>query len=177
MESEPKEGVNKVIVIAEEFTYALLERFLTEFMVADSEPGPILVYICSDGGLSEIGIAIYEIIRTSHNKVITYGIGEVASAATLALIAGDTRIVTEGTTILIHDGNIELGSTLGKAKAAMDAVVEQYDWVCKQMVKRSKLTFNELKELANDETYLTADKAFKLGIVDKVIGYRKTIKD
>ena len=75
--------MNKSIFIFGEINVDSTGNFMAAFAEADSTPGPITVHICSPGGWVEGGMAMYDTIRSSNNKVVTIARGTVCSSAVL----------------------------------------------------------------------------------------------
>ena len=65
----------------------------------------IEVVISSPGGSLYDALAIYDVIRQLDVPVTTKAYGRAMSAATLVLIAGDKRIITPYTQIMVHPGS------------------------------------------------------------------------
>ncbi len=165
----------KSIFIVGELNQDSLAKFLEAFYKADNKPGPIIIYIFSDGGEVDVGMAIYELMRTSANPIITYGIGAVSSMAVLLLMGGDHRILTQNSNLLIHDGSVVLQGNLTSAISHMEQNVKMHHWYCQQIAERSGITIEKALELAGRESFLTADEALALNLVDEVKQYRDFI--
>lgn len=142
--------------------------FLESFAILDSEPGPIKVIICSDGGWFSGGMAIYEAIRSSRNTVTTQGLGTVGSIAVLILQAGDKRLIGEHTTIFLHETSIHFEGGVTSAKAMVDETERLHKTYCNLLANRSGADIGIIGRLCKTETYLTAKEALALGLVDGV---------
>jgi ATP-dependent Clp protease protease subunit len=164
--------MGKVLSIVGELDEAGLKEFMEAFQKADASAGQVTVRIHSNGGSVEYGTAIYELLRTSRNPVVTVGLGEVASMAVLVLMAGDRRVLTEGSTLLLHDGSVEMHSSLLKAQQIMEENLRAHNWYCDQIADRCRLPVEEILTLAAEESYITADRALSLGLIDEVKKYR-----
>ncbi len=162
----------KSVYIVGELNHDALNKFLEAFPKADAKPGPIYVYIISEGGEVDIGLAMYEVMRTSLNPIITVGIGGVSSMAVLLLMAGDHRAMTASSNLLIHDGTVTIQGGLHAAKAHMDQNYEMHSWYCQEIATRSGSTVEDIMKLASKETFLPAAKALELGLIDSIKAYR-----
>lgn len=166
----------RVIPLIGDFDEELFSNFLEAFHEADSKRGDIVINIHSGGGSVDVGIALHDVIRTSHNKVITVGLGAVSSMAVLVLAAGDYRLVTEGTTLLIHDGTVNLKNSLLKAKDHLQEQIRLHNWYADRLAERSRLSAAEWRaKMEASEWFLDANGAVGTGLVDEIIPYR-TIK-
>jgi ATP-dependent Clp protease protease subunit len=162
----------KSVYVVGEINHESLNRFLEAFPRADAKPGPIFVYIMSEGGDVDIGIAMYELLRTAVSPIITVGVGAVCSMAVLLLQAGDHRVITQSTSLLIHDGTVAFQGALHSTKLHMDQSVKTHAWYCQQIVDRSGIPMEKAMELARTESFLSATEALELGLVDEVRPYR-----
>jgi ATP-dependent Clp protease protease subunit len=162
----------KILSIVGELDETGLKEFLEAFTKADASPGTVTVRIHSAGGSVQCGTAIYELLRTSRNPIVTIGIGEIASMAVLILMAGDVRVLTEGSTLLLHDGSVDVSNSLLKAKQVMQENIRAHEWYCEQIADRCDLPVDEILGYAAEESYLTAERALSLGLIDEVKNYR-----
>lgn len=147
-------------------------NFAEAFQEADRTPGPIALLVSSDGGSVDVGTAMYELIRTSQNQVVTIGVGCVASMAVLVLLAGDHRVLTEGSSLLLHDGTIRMNASLVKARDVMAENLRQHDWYIQQVALRTKQDPKFWTRICSKESFFTAEEALKLNLVDEIKRYR-----
>lgn len=70
-----------------------------------SEEDIINIYINSPGGDLDAAISIIHAIMRSRANIITYGDGQVASAATLIFLASDAQVVLPYSNYMFHDGS------------------------------------------------------------------------
>lgn len=131
----------------------------------------INLHINSLGGDTFTALAIYNLLRNKSNqsKIVVYIDAIAASAASIIAMAGDEIKMPENTLMMIHNcwtyavGNSkDFRKTADDMDKIMDAVVKCY-------LSKVKITEDELKNLLDDETYLTADEALDKGFCDEVI--------
>lgn len=144
----------------------------------------VLINISSSGGSIMEGIAISEMIALYHGKSTTRGIGIVASAATIILMAGKKKEMTKNSFFMIHnswggvEGNAsELEKTVMLLKMYDDQMAQMYT---DQLEKKGKLmdddkekTLEEVKKMMAAETWLTADEALEMGFIDAIVDDKK----
>lgn len=126
----------------------------------------IELHINSSGGDVFEGIAIYNFLKTKN--VIVYVDGIAASTASLIAMAGKEIIMYSSSMMMIHnpwilsagDGNQmrRQGQTLDQVKEAM---IEAY-------MERTGLKKNEISDLMDAESFMSAKEAVKKGFADKV---------
>jgi len=137
----------------------------------------IELHINSNGGSVKEGVAIYNNLKQKQNHKIGIVDGVAHSVAFLILQACDERKMCLGTTALIHNmwmycyGN---ASQLRKYADDLDDMMEANRQV---FMERAKITEDRLKELMEDETYLTPDKALEYGLIDEVMGKQAPPED
>ena len=128
----------------------------------------ITLRINSDGGDVFQALAIYNTLK-EHKANITVKIdGIAASAASVIAMAGDKIIMPENTMLMLHN---PAGGCFGEAED-MRALAEVLDKIRDSLVKayvaKSKLKPEQVIDLMNAETYLTANEAKALNFCDEV---------
>lgn len=142
------------------------EAFIKD-LKAVSQP-KITVEINSPGGDVFAALAIYNALRASGKTVHTKALGLAASAASLVLMAGDTRSVAENGFVMIH-------STLAGAYGHADDLRDMADLMDKvnaslrnTYVARTGRTPEEVDAMMSKDTFLSASEAKAQGFVDEI---------
>ena len=134
----------------------------------DKNATEYVVHISSVGGDVYEGYAIYGIL-SSIDKPVTVRIeGLCASIATLIAQAGDKVIMTDPAEFMIHNPNVSLS---GEATDLVEAA-EQLERIKKTIIsvyrKKTGLSDEELSQMMDMETWMTANEAKQRGFVDEV---------
>ena len=168
------------IILTGEINKELADSIVRQLLILDSEDekSPIYMYIDSPGGDVDAGFAIFDMIRFINAPVYLIGMGLIASAATLVLLAVDKefRIGLPNSRYLIHQ---PLGGMRGVATD-----IEIY---AKDMEKiRAKLnsliaeqTGTSLEQVTKDterDFWLDSDEAVKYGLISKIIAKKSELK-
>ena len=168
------------IILTGEINKELADSIVRQLLILDSEDGksPIYMYIDSPGGDVDAGFAIFDMIRFINAPVYLIGMGLIASAATLVLLAVDKefRIGLPNSRYLIHQ---PLGGMRGVATD-----IEIY---AKDMEKiRAKLnsliaeqTGTSLEQVTKDterDFWLDSDEAVKYGLISKIISKKSELQ-
>ncbi len=168
------------IILTGEINKELADSIVRQLLILDSEDEktPIYMYIDSPGGDVDAGFAIFDMIRFINAPVYLIGMGLIASAATLVLLAVDKefRIGLPNSRYLIHQ---PLGGMRGVATD-----IEIY---AKDMEKiRAKLnsliaeqTGTSLEQVTKDterDFWLDSDEAIKYGLISKIIAKKSELK-
>jgi ATP-dependent protease ClpP protease subunit len=140
----------------------------------------VLINISSSGGSIIEGMAISEMIALYSGRTTTRGIGIVASAATIILMAGKKKEMTKNSFFMMHnswggvEGNVfELEKTIELLRMFDEQMAAIYT---AQLESKGKLiggtkekTLEEVKKMMAAETWLTADQALEMGFIDIII--------
>lgn len=161
------------IVLTNEINKELADSIAKQLLILDAEDekAPIYMYIDSPGGDVDAGFAIFDMIRFVKAPVYLIGMGLIASAATLVLLAvpKNRRFALPNSRYLIHQ-------PLGQMKGvATDIEIYARDME-KIRAKINKLisdeTGTDLAQVTKDterDFWLDADEAEKYGLVSKII--------
>lgn len=126
----------------------------------------IVVHIKSYGGDVEEGFSIYSELRRyaqlNNAKITTLADGQCASIATVFFLAGDERIVTAYTQPFVHNAwcyAMGDSKTLQRISADLESC---NDMIAKHYEEHTDLTYEEARELMNNETYITPEECVRL---------------
>ena len=172
-ESEKRD--NRVIVLTGEINEVSVGMTINQimFLAQQSNIEPIYLVLSTYGGNTDDMFSLYDIMKFIECPIHTIGLGKVMSAGVLLLSAGTKgeRRLGKRARIMIHPiksqttGNIfEISNELNE----FSKVQKQFE---KCLKKETKFTSNEIKNLMGKgfDSYITAEKALKYGIVDKLI--------
>ena len=161
-----------------EVNKALAEKIIRQLLIleADSDE-PIRVFIDSPGGDVDAGYAIFDMIRFINAPVYTIGMGLVASAGALILLASprERRIALPNSHYLIHQ------PLSGIKGVATDIEIHAAE-IEKVRVKINKLIADEtgtkLEQVEKDtdrDYWMNAEEAQKYGLIGKIAFSRKDL--
>lgn len=168
------------IILTGEINKELADSIVRQLLILDSEDEktPIYMYIDSPGGDVDAGFAIFDMIRFINAPVYLIGMGLIASAATLVLLAVDKefRIGLPNSRYLIHQ---PLGGMRG---VATDIEIYAKDME-KIRVKLNSLiaeqTGTSLEQVTKDterDFWLDSDEAVKYGLISKIISKKSELQ-
>ena len=142
------------------------EAFRTELR---QMKGDLTVHINSPGGDVFAGVTIYNALKDYHKGKVTVKVdGLAASIASVVAMAGDEIIMSPGSMMMIHNPwSIGAGSSdeLRKAADTLDRIKES---ILPIYTDRTGLTEDEVQDLMDAETWMSAEKAVELGFADTV---------
>ena len=167
------------IILSGEVNKELAEKVIRQLLIleADSASKPIYVYIDSPGGDVDAGFAIFDMIRFIKPPVYTIGMGLVASAGALILLAApkNYRLGLPNSHYLIH-----------QPLSGIKGVATDIEIHAKEIEKiRTKInaliaeeTGKDVAEVAKDtdrDYWLSADEAVNYGLILQVIKTRSDL--
>lgn len=162
------------IGIIGEITQESTDKAISNWVAVMNEyrPGDVVdVIISSPGGDLDAGVAIYEFLKTSGIPFSTKGYGLVGSTAVLIFMAGNTRYLSEGSYIFVHEGTADVGGSIATVQSYSDHNRTVHTWYCRQIADRSDMTLQAVMKYASAETFIVAQKALELGLTDIVQPY------
>jgi ATP-dependent Clp protease protease subunit len=130
-------------------------------------------YINSYGGEVAEGLAIYNALKRHKAKVKTYCDGFACSVASVVFMAGDERIMSASSLLMIHNAWMWAAgdaNELRKQADDLEIINEASNNVYLEHVNISK---DKLQEMLDKETWLTAQEALDMGFCTTVVNDRK----
>ncbi|TGB04696.1 head maturation protease, ClpP-related [Halobacillus salinus] len=135
----------------------------------ETESETINIYINSPGGNVFDGLSIYNQLKRQEAKVNVYVDGLAASAASIIALGGDKLFMPKTSTLMVHHAwTIALGNAKEFRKVAddLDQIAEAYIAAYEDKFTGTR---QELEDLLEDESFLTASQAVTLGFADEEI--------
>ena len=166
------------ILLSGEVNKQLAERVVRSLLVLEAESDePIKVFIDSPGGDVDAGYAIFDMIRFVNAPVYTIGMGLVASAGALILLAApkDRRLGLPNSHYLIHQ---PLSGMRGVA-TDIEIHAKEIDKTRERInVLIAQETGKPLDQVAKDtdrDYWLGADEARDYGLIKRIVATRKEL--
>ena len=165
-------------MLSGEINEELAEKIVRQLFIleADSDK-PIYIYIDSPGGDVDAGFAIFDTIRFINAPVYTVGMGLVASAAALILLASpkERRLGMPHSHYLIHQ------PSSGMKGVATDIEIHAAE-LAKTRAKLNEIIANEtgtsIEKVAKDtdrDYWLNAEESVSYGLISRVIEKRSDL--
>lgn len=129
----------------------------------------LVVRINSYGGEVAQGLAIYNLLKGYPGSVTTLCDGFACSAASVIFMAGKQRKMPRSSLLMIHNAwSYAYGDSNALKKAAED--LEKITQPSIEIYKAvSNLTEEKIKEMMDDETWITADEALEYGFATEIV--------
>lgn len=137
----------------------------------DADDHIIFFHINSNGGCFTDGIAIYDTIRLSKRPVYTIGEGAIGSMASVVLLSGKKRFMTENSFILIHEVRCFFNTqlTLSNIKDEYFNIKLFTNKIKKIYKNKTNINTFLLNKLLKKDIWMSASKSLKNGFVDKIV--------
>lgn len=147
-----------------------VDKLITEIEILDSlAPGePITLMIDSGGGSVYDGLRLYNAMKSSKSPVHTFVNGRAASMAAIILIAGDVRMATAESRVLIHQ---VAGGTRGKVENMehdINHASTLQDDLFEIIAENTGLSLQDIRRIAANDVYYDGEESIQLGFVDKL---------
>ena len=134
----------------------------------------IRVYINSPGGDVFAGQTIYSILKRHKAKIHVYIDGLAASIASLIAMAGDKVIMPANAMMMIHNPWTIAAGNANDFRRLADDLDKIRDSMIVAYENKSALTMDEIKQLMDAETWLSANDCIEYGFVDEIEEAKQT---
>lgn len=166
------------LLLTGEINKEMADKLIKDLLVLEAESQePVKLYINSPGGDVDSGFSIYDMIRFVSCPVTIIGMGLVASAAALVLLAVplERRIGLPNSSYLIHQPLSEMkGNATDIEIHAMQ--LEKIKAKINRMI--AEATGKSLEKVAHDtdrDYWLDADDAVKYGLISRIVTKRSVL--
>ncbi len=166
------------ILLSGDINKPLGERIIRQLiLLEDQGDEPIKVFIDSPGGDADAGFAIFDMMRFIKPEVIVIGMGLVASAAAIILLAApkERRIALPNSHYLIHQ---PLSGMRGVA-TEIEIHARELDKLRRKINKLvSKETGQKIEKVEKDtdrDYWMNAEEALEYGLISRIITSRKDL--
>jgi ATP-dependent Clp protease protease subunit len=137
---------------------------------------PINIILNNPGGEVYQGLALYDAIINCKSHVTITVYGQACSAAAFLLQAGDKRILSKNSRVMIHYGSEGHPDDHPKVVRAWSKQYEKDEKVmedilfCRMKEVRTDLTIEELRDMLDFDTIFEPEDAIKNGLADEILG-------
>jgi len=129
----------------------------------------INVFINSYGGEVAEGLAIYNNLRRHKAKVKTYCDGFACSIASVVFMAGDERIMSNVSLLMIHNAWLLTAGDPNQLRKDADDLETINAASMQAYLNHTNITEEELKKMLDAETWISAADALEMGFATSVV--------
>jgi ATP-dependent Clp protease protease subunit len=137
--------------------------------LADAE-GDVDFHINSGGGSVSQGIAIYNALKEYNGEVHVRIDGLAASIASVIAMAGDTVTMAEGSLMMVHLPWTMIAGNADDLRKEAEVLDQHMETLIDIYASNSPLGRDEIKSMLAEETWLTAEEAYELGMITDIAG-------
>ncbi|MFO8063209.1 MAG: ATP-dependent Clp protease proteolytic subunit [Spirochaetota bacterium] len=168
----------RTILISGEINKPLAERVVRQLLLLEEQGDePIRAFIDSPGGDADAGYAILDMMRFVKPTVYTIGMGLVASAGALILLAGDSeyRIGLPNSHYLIHQplsGMRGVATDIEIHAREIDKMRERINTLISQQTGQP---FDKVAKDTDRDFWMSAEEAKEYGLISKIVSNRSEL--
>jgi len=165
---------SRTIYMGAETDESMAEYFVKAMTVLSPQDGPIHVQMNNLGGDEYHGLAIYDAITTCPHRVVLTVYGHAMSMGSWILQAADERVLTPNATLMLHYGTWGKSDHFKYTKVdfqegeRLNSLMESA-YLERMRERDPRVQLRKLKKMLEDEAYLPAEEAVKLGLADRVL--------
>jgi ATP-dependent Clp protease protease subunit len=167
------------ILLSGEINKALAEKIIRQLLVLEADSNdPIKMFIDSPGGDADAGYAIFDMIRFINAPVYTIGMGLVASAGSIILLAAPEkrRFALPNSHYLIHQPLSGIKGVATEIEIHAQELEKMRVKINEMISKETGQSFDKVSKDTDRDFWMNADEARKYNLVTKVITSRKEIQ-
>jgi ATP-dependent Clp protease protease subunit len=165
----------RTILLSGEINKDLAEKTIRQLLLLENmNDEPVRVFIDSPGGDADAGFAIFDMIRFVRPPVWTVGMGLVASAAAIILLATpkERRVGLPNSHYLIHQplsGIRGVATDIEIHARELDKLREKIN---RLIADETGIAFEQVEKDTDRDYWMTSDEARDYGLLSKVIKTR-----
>ncbi|GMO50582.1 MAG: ATP-dependent Clp protease proteolytic subunit [Treponemataceae bacterium] len=166
------------VLLSDEVNKDMAEKVIRQLLIleADSD-SPVYVFIDSQGGDVDAGFAIFDIIRFIKAPVYTVGMGLVASAAALILLAApkERRIALPNSHYLIHQPMSGLRGVATEIEIHAQHLEKLREKLNKLIADETGKPLELVKKDTDRDYWMNAVEAKEYGLISKIARARNEL--
>lgn len=165
---------SRTITICDEVDDSLFKRVLKNINLLSQTEGDITILLYGPGGDVTACRAIYDTINLCKNYVKIIGYGEIASASTIIMMAGDERRMTPNSKLMVHIGESAMNYNHPKnIEEHYHNMKDDNAWMEDIYLRRIKevkprYTRQQLQDLLVWDKYIKPSEALDLGLITHI---------
>jgi ATP-dependent Clp protease, protease subunit len=170
----------RTLLLAGEINKTLAERMIRQLLLLeDAGSEPIRIFIDSPGGDADAGFAIFDMIRFIAPPVYTIGMGLVASAAAIILLASpvERRMGLPNSHYLIHQPLSGIRGVATEIEIHARELEKLRTKINQLIAAETKQNIDKVEKDTDRDYWMAADDARDYGLISRIITTRKELPD
>jgi ATP-dependent Clp protease protease subunit len=169
----------RTIILSGEINKNLAERVIKQLLLLEADgDGPIKVFIDSQGGESDAGFAIFDMMRFIKPRVYTIGMGLVASAGAMILLGADKeyRFGLPNSHYLIHQPLSGMRGVATDIEIHAKELERIRQKINKLIAEKTGQPLEKVEKDTDRDYWMHADEAVAYGLISAIITDRDQLK-
>lgn len=169
---------SRSVLLSGEINKRLAERVIRQLILLEEDgDAPIRVFIDSPGGDADAGYAIFDMLRFVAPPVVTIGMGLVASAAAIVLLAapGDRRIGLPNSHYLIHQPLSGIRGVATEIEIHARELEKLRAKINQMIAEETGQSLEKVERDTDRDYWLSAEEAQQYGLVSRIIANRSEL--
>lgn len=158
----------RIIFIDSEIDSELANGVIAQLFYLDSiSNDPIRIYINTNGGDINQGLAIYDTSKLINSPLETIGMGCVASMGAILMLMGSVRKSLENTRFMLHQAKAGAIGTL----SSMEITLEEAKFLQNILYKilKEKTSLKDPENSLKEDKWMGADEAKEIGLITNIL--------
>lgn len=166
---------SRSVLLSGEINKQIAERVIKQLILLEEDgEDPIRVFIDSPGGDADAGYAIFDMLRFITPPVVTIGMGLVASAAAIVLLAASTerRVALPNSHYLIHQPLSGIRGVATEIEIHARELEKLRLKINQMIASETGQSIEKVEQDTDRDYWLSAEEAQEYGLVSRVIASR-----
>ncbi|MGP1475078.1 MAG: ATP-dependent Clp protease proteolytic subunit [Treponema sp.] len=169
------------IILSGEVNKDLADKIVKQLLLleSDDEKKTIYMYIDSPGGDVDAGFAIFDMIRFIKAPVVLIGMGLIASAAALILLAVESknRVGLPNSRYLIHQPSSGMKGVATDIEIHAKEIEKTRAAINKIIAEQTGKSAEQVSEDTERDYWLSADEAVSYGLISRIVNVRADLEN
>lgn len=168
----------RTIIVNGAIDQPVAEKVMTQLLILDGKShDPIRIFVTSQGGHVDSGLAIHDMIRFVNSPVYTIGAGWVASIAVPILFGAkkENRFSLKHTRYLIHQPSGGAGGQAADIRIEAQEILKLRERLNQLIADETGQPVDKIKLDSDRNFWMNSEEAIKYGIVTKVVTSAKEL--
>lgn len=169
----------RTLLLSGEINKELAEKVIKQLLLLEADgDDPIKMFIDSPGGDADAGFAIFDMIRFIKPRVITIGMGLIASAASIVLLASpaEDRIALPNSHFMIHQPLSGIRGVATEIEIHARELGKMKEKVNKLIAAESGKDIEAVAADTDRNFWLNAEEALEYKLVSRIVTTRDELE-
>ena len=168
----------RTILLSGEINKELAERVIRQLVLLESKSEePIKVFIDSPGGDADAGYAIFDMMRFIKPEVYTVGMGLVASAGAIVLLASphERRIALPNSHYLIHQPLSGIRGVATEIEIHAREIEKMREKINRLISEETGQDYDKVVKDTDRDFWMNATEAKDYGLISRIVSSRSEL--